>query len=216
MFSTSVQSPHQIGRALAAVPASTRPGRRPNQSHTLEEAYEMRLLAQVVRCEDQSAFEEIYANHHAAVMRVARHVCRDAGGAEEIVQQTFTALWVRAARLLERSVRLRPWLTTVARNAAIDRLRAEVPVTSIDEVADSPSCAISPEDSAVARDSKAALTAALATLSSEQRTAVELVYTAGLTYAAAADALGEPIGTIKSRVRLAIGHLRVQMQPVAY
>jgi RNA polymerase sigma-70 factor (ECF subfamily) len=131
--------------------------------------------------------------------------------AEEIVQQTFTALWVRAERLVDKSVRLRPWLTTVARNAAIDHLRGERYADPIATVEDIASDAASPLDLALFAESAAELAQAVAELSADQRAAIDAVYVQGLTYVAAAAALGEPVGTIKSRVRLALCRLRTRL-----
>lgn len=211
MFATITPvAPHpRRPRPVAAVTA--RPPRRRITHQTVDEAYEMRLLAEVARWDDQRAFEEIYARHSAAVMRVARRVCRDARAAEEIVQQTFTALWVRAERLVEKSVRLRPWLTTVARNAAIDHLRGERhadPIATAEEITSDDA---SPLELALFAEAAAELTQAVAELSADQRVAINAVYVEGMTYVAAAEALCEPVGTIKSRVRLALGHLRLRL-----
>jgi RNA polymerase sigma factor (sigma-70 family) len=180
---------------------------------SLAEAYDVKLLAQVARWDDQAAFEELYRRHIEAVTLTAMHVCRNKHVAEEIAQHAFSALWQRAERLAAKAVRLRPWLTTVARNAAIDYLRsASTSVGSLDEAKEQPSSAASPECEALVHESNSQLRAALAVLSPEQRHAVELVYFAGMTYQAAADASGEPLGTIKSRVRLALGHLRSSLR----
>jgi RNA polymerase sigma-70 factor (ECF subfamily) len=211
MFANVTPFAPQAGRS--APPAATKPRRhRFTATQTVDEAYEMRLLAEVARWDDQAAFEEIYDRHHAAVGRVALQICCDAASAEDIVQQTFTALWIRAERLVDKSVRLRPWLTTVARNAAIDHLRGHQPAHAIALAIDVPSSAPTPERAALAQDAKAELTRAIATLPAGQRAAVQLVYLADMTYAAAAQTLGEPIGTIKSRVRLALGHLRERLE----
>ena len=69
-----------------------------------------------------------------------------------------------------------------------------------------------PEEAALAAADDAEFAAVLATLSAQQRAAVELIFGAGLTYAAAAEMLGEPIGTLKSRVHLAVGHLRARLE----
>jgi RNA polymerase sigma-70 factor (ECF subfamily) len=119
---------------------------------------------------------------------------------------------VRAERLVEKSIRLRPWLTTVARNAAIDSLRSDRATDSVAPIAAVPSDELTPEGAAIAADAKTELTAALAALSAQQRAAIELVYFADLTYAAAAEKLGEPVGTIKSRVHLAMSHLRARLE----
>jgi RNA polymerase sigma factor (sigma-70 family) len=176
---------------------------------SLAEAYDVKLLAQVSRWDDQAAFEELYRRHIDAVTATALHVCRNKHVAEEIAQHAFSALWLRAERLAAKTVRLRPWLTTVARNAAIDHLRSgTASIGSLDEAKEQPAIAPGPECEAIANESSSELLAAIAILSPEQRHALELVYFAGMTYQAAADASGEPLGTIKSRVRLALGHLR--------
>lgn len=179
---------------------------------SLAEAYDVKLLGQIARWDDQAAFEELYRRHVDAVMVTAMHVCRNKHIAEEIAQHAFSALWQRAERLAAKGVRLRPWLTTVARNAAIDYLRsASASVASLDEAKEQPSSAPSPESEALVRESSREVRAAVAELSPEQRHAIELVYFAGMTYQAAAEASGEPLGTIKSRVRLALAHLRSRL-----
>jgi RNA polymerase sigma factor (sigma-70 family) len=215
MLSTMPPLELRADGARRAALARVRPQRRFTSVQAIDEAYELRLLGEVARWNDESAFEQIYARHRAAVAHVAMLVCRDAGTVEEIVQHTFTALWVRAGRLLDKSVRLRPWLTTVARNAAIDRLRAERSTGSMSDVPDPASAEPSPEGAALGAEAKAALAQAIALLSNEQRAAIELIYLREMTYQAAADALCEPIGTIKSRVRLALGHLRTRLAPGA-
>jgi RNA polymerase sigma factor (sigma-70 family) len=214
MFSLTT-SPATYADDTHVQPAEPRPRRRLTATPNLDEAYEMRLLAEVARWDDQAAFEELYALHAAAVKRVALQICRNAGIADEIVQHTFTALWVRAERLIYKSVRLRPWLTTVARNAAIDHIRGERPGDSIEAAERIAASDPRPDDAVLQTEAHAELAAALATLSANQRAAVELVYFAGATYEAAAATLGEPVGTIKSRVRLALGHLRTRLTPVA-
>jgi RNA polymerase sigma factor (sigma-70 family) len=198
---------------LAAMPAS-RPQRvSPPAAASLAEAYDAKLLGQVARWDDQAAFEELYRRHIDAVTLTAMHVCRNKHAAEEIAQHAFSALWLRAERLASKTVRLRPWLTTVARNAAIDHLRsASSSIGSLDEAKEQPANAPGPECEALQRESSREVRAAVAGLSPEQRTAIELVYFAGLTYQAAAAATGEPLGTIKSRVRLALGHLRSHLR----
>jgi RNA polymerase sigma-70 factor (ECF subfamily) len=212
MFSSTSSSagradlaPHELAQARA-------PRRFPAAPDT-EEAHELHLLAQVACWNDQAAFEQLYARHEAAVKRVAFGVCRSAQISEEIVQHTFTALWTRAQRLRDKSVRLRPWLTTVARNAAIDYLRGERLADSIEAAEQLASTDLPPDKAVLEKEAHAELAGALAALSDEQRAAVELVFFAGTTYRAAAAALGEPTGTVKSRVRLALGHLRERLAP---
>jgi RNA polymerase sigma factor (sigma-70 family) len=213
MFDTiaSRSSEPSQGRPTAApISRLPRPSLPAAASHA--EAYDARLLAEVARWDDQAAFDELYRRHIDAVTLTAMHVCRNRHVAEEIAQHAFSALWLRAERLASKAVRLRPWLTTVARNAAIDYLRSGSNfVGSLEEAKEQRSSAPDPEHEALARESGRELRGAIAELSAEQRVAVELVYFAGMTYHAAAQATGEPLGTIKSRVRLALGHLRSRL-----
>jgi RNA polymerase sigma-70 factor (ECF subfamily) len=181
-------------------------------AHTIEETCDEALLERVVRWNDHAAFEAIYGRHIGAVKAAAKQVCRNRATVEEIAQHTFTALWQRAERLAAKSVRLRPWLVTVARNAAIDYVRSGCAAAApLAEAADLPSREIGPEPALLEAESHDALHAGLAALSSQQRDVIELVYFQGLTYQAVADATGEPLGTVKSRVRLALKHLRGHM-----
>ncbi len=208
MFSPTSPLAPKTAPARSSTAAKQRSVRRFNPAQTIDEAYEMRLLAEVARWDDQAAFEELHGRHRSAVVSAALQICRDCDAAEDVAQQTFTALWVRADRLVAKSLRLRPWLTTVARNAAIDHVRAQRAAASLDDAQHLPSGQFSPEDVATAEDERTRLTAAVAALSPDQRAAVECVYFAGMTYEATAVALGAPAGTIKSRVRLGVAHLR--------
>ncbi|MGD0472800.1 MAG: sigma-70 family RNA polymerase sigma factor [Candidatus Velthaea sp.] len=199
---------------LTALPAARPQGAPPTAgAASAAEAIDAELLERVARWSDQAAFEELYRRHLDAVMLTALHVCRNKHAAEEIAQHAFSALWFRAERLAAKAVRLRPWLTTVARNAAIDQLRASASsVASLDEAQEQASSAPTPESEALLNDSSRAVRSAVASLSPAQRSVVELVYFAGMTYAAVAEATGEPLGTVKSRVRLALGHLRSHLR----
>lgn len=179
---------------------------------SLEEAYDAGLLAELARWGDEAAFERIYLRHIETVKTVAMQVCHSTTIAEEVAQHAFMALWQRAEHLASRSVRLRPWLTTVARNAAIDYLRSGC--AAVLPLADAPERVaegLGPEGSALAGESSEELCRALATLSAEQREVIELVYFQEMTFQAVSEATGEPLGTVKSRVRLALKHLRARM-----
>jgi RNA polymerase sigma-70 factor (ECF subfamily) len=177
------------------------------------EASDEALLEAVARWSDHTAFEAIYTRHAGSVKAAAKQVCRNRTAVEEIAQHTFMALWQRAERLAAKSVRLRPWLVTVARNAAIDYVRsAHAATVPLSEAADRPSHEVEPERALLEGETRDTLQRGLAALSPQQRDAIELVYFAGLTYQAVADATGEPLGTVKSRVRLALKHLRSHLR----
>lgn len=174
------------------------------------EALDCSLIERIARQRDQRAFEQLYARHAAAVTSVAFHITHDRGAAEDIAQQVFLSLWQRADRLVAKTIRVRSWLTTVARNAAIDHLRASEPMLELDHaiVADEASDPVAAALSAIDAE---ALRAAVATLPEAQRRVVELICFDGCTCSEAASATGAPVGTIKSRLRLAVQHLRVAL-----
>lgn len=156
------------------------------------------------------AFEELYRRHAQAVSSIANHVCRDTHTAEEITQSTFLSLWTRAQALVGRPDGIRSWLVTVARNAALDRLRRQAvrPPVATGDVRDAASHEFDPSVWALEGERRRDIRSALAALSEEQRVVIELAFFAGLTQTEIAGVLNEPLGTVKSRVRLAMRHLR--------
>jgi len=177
-----------------------------------DESHDAALLA-AVALGDAAAFEEVYLRHVRAVTAAAQRICVSASVAEEIAQRTFTKLWERAGRLASKSVRLRPWLCTVARNAAIDHLRSEnafVPLTAENADVFVSAC---PQDEAVMNALVADLGPALAALPVRQRGVIELHYFGGLSFPAIARQTGEPLETIKSRARLGLERLRRVLAP---
>lgn len=166
------------------------------------------LMARIARGE-QPALAELYDRHGRIAFALAVRMVGESGAAEEIVQEAFLSVWRRAATYQPERAGVRGWLMTIVRNRAIDVLRARQsrPVTT--PIDDLPVVAQDdPERAALASLSAAAVRAALATLSIEQRTAVELAYFAGLPYPVIAQRTGVPLGTVKSRLRLALERLR--------
>lgn len=160
------------------------------------------------------AFEELYRRHAVAVTAVASRTARDRGCADEAAQSAFLALWRRAAGLELHAASLRPWLLTVARNAAIDsvrRLRTTEPLDAATGAAD----ARRPEDIVMQREAERDVYAALAALDDVQREVVELAFFGGLSQTRIAALTGAPLGTVKGRVRLAMRHLRALLAPPA-
>jgi RNA polymerase sigma-70 factor, ECF subfamily len=178
-----------------------------------EEERDAQLVAQVARWRDREAFDSLYARHINAVLKSAMHVCANRAAAQDIAQHTFLALWERADHLADKQVRVRPWLTTVARNAAIDAWRRLRDANSVplDEVPELRETSGGPEEFVLDRESSAQLHQALSTLSAKQRQAVYLIYFRKLTYREAASVSGLAPGTLKSRIRLALANLRRTM-----
>jgi RNA polymerase sigma-70 factor (ECF subfamily) len=159
--------------------------------------------------QDDAALAELYDRHGRTAYALAYRVLLDREAAEEAVQEAFLAVWRRAATYQPERGSVRTWLLTVVRNRAIDALRAREARPRTTAVDDLPLAAPDdPEQAALRRVDGSRVRRAVATLPADQRTAVELAYFAGLSYPEIATRTGVPLGTVKSRLRLALGRLR--------
>lgn len=129
--------------------------------------------------------------------------------AEDVVQEAFLALWRQAARL-DPSRSVRSYLLTIVHNKAVDRLRhrSRRPEVGLDREAPMAREAADPVEFAEALENRELVRRALSELPEEQRSAVEMAYFGGLTASEVADRLRVPVGTVKSRLRLALMHMR--------
>jgi len=178
-----------------------------------------------------AALAELYDRHAASVYRVAVSVARDRSVAEEVVQETFLALWNRADIYDAGRGSLVSWLSTIARNRALDRVRAVArrpPAAPLSRLsADQPDPAatidwlvasghllgggapdLEPEDVVAAREANSVLANALTGLTAVERLPIVLAYRDGLTQFEIAARLGWPLGTVKTRSRRALRRLR--------
>jgi RNA polymerase sigma-70 factor, ECF subfamily len=160
---------------------------------------------------DPSAFERAYREHRAAAFAAAVHVLRDAAAAEEVVQDAFMHLWTRPTAFDPRRGSLRSYVTMLARSRAIDRWRTQaVQETTVERL----KAALGGEgegsaaERAIERDRAARVVSVLDRLPAPQREAVLLAFGGGLTMSEIAAAVGVPLGTAKSRVRLGLLKLR--------
>lgn len=167
-----------------------------------------------------SALGEFYDRHAGVVYALAVRILKETAEAEEVVQDVFVQVWRHAKTYDVSRASARGWLLMMTRSRAIDRIRARQarpgtgPATSdaapLSRLADS-----RPGQDAVLidRESIARLEAALEDLPGPMRTALDLAYYEGLTQSAIADRLGEPLGTIKTRMRTALIRLRAALRP---
>jgi RNA polymerase sigma-70 factor, ECF subfamily len=183
------------------------------------------------------ALERLYDRHSGAVFAAAMHTSRDEWLATEVVQETFLMLWDHAERFDPERGELRSWLMTIARNRSIDRLRAAArhhrattfsalarpaePMHPIDEwlagtgdLIAAGSAEPLPEVAVTDNETRASIDAAIAGLDPVERRVIVLAYDKGLTQSEIAESLGWPIGTVKTRTRRALRHLREQMTPL--
>jgi RNA polymerase sigma-70 factor (ECF subfamily) len=179
----------------------------------------------------QDALAIVYDRHVDAIYATANRLTSDRQVAEEVVQETFLALWNRAELFDATQGSLAAWLHTIARNRTVDRLRAagrrpSLVTLSAVGAADEPDAAaldrlvttgsviggaamgLGPEGELAATELRQVLRDALAELPDSERTAITLAYREDLTQTEIAERLGWPLGTVKTRTRRALLRLR--------
>ncbi len=143
-------------------------------------------------------------------MGLAGRIVGDADTAEEVVQDVFTRLWKKAAAYDETQAAVATWIMRIARNRAIDELRRRGARPAAEALEDeSPDgAAPAPEELAEASLRRGRVREALASLPEKQRKVITLAFFGGRTHVEIAAALGEPLGTVKTRIRAAMQALR--------
>ena len=169
------------------------------------------LIRRVVQ-RDETALATLYDRYSRLVYSVAKRVLADSSVAEEVVQDIFYQLWRNASTLDSARGTLAGWLLVSARNRAIDRVRRRH-VTDVELAADTPSRSPNLETAASQTQMMAQVSKFMGDLPSAQRTALEMAYFEGLTHSEIAERTGEPLGTIKTRLRLAIDSLKKGLRP---
>ena len=163
---------------------------------------------------DERALGDLYDRWHSLVTSVVLRILNQRDDVEDVVEEAFWQAWRQAARYEASRGSVQTWLLTIARSRALDRVRAlkrlrEEPLENekgevvIQQVADG-----DPGLDAEAVERRAIIVAALAELPAEQREALELGYFGGLSQSEIAERTGQPLGTIKTRMRLAMQKLR--------
>ena len=155
---------------------------------------------------DVSAFEQLYDRHSRLVYSVVLRILQQAGTAEEVVQDVFLQLWRNAAQYDRSRGPFVPWLLTLARNRALDtlRLKSERQRRREDQTEKLPPVTVSAPEYEKTLDEKRAaekVRALMGELIPQQKKAIELAYFEGLSHTEIAEALKEPLGTVKSWIR---------------
>lgn len=175
------------------------------------------LLTQRVARGDEEALGHLYDRFGQAVYSLCLRIVRDSATAEELTQEVFVRLWRSAASFDAQRGRLSTWLLRIAHNLALNEIRRRQsrPVTAPDADWEAESATLAdtsaesdPAQLAALRERAMAVRAALAKLPEAQRVAIELAFFGGLSQAEVAAALGDPLGTVKSRIRVGLQRLR--------
>lgn len=161
------------------------------------------------------ALDELYQRYHRLIFSLAVNIISDRATAEEITLDVFTRVWEKAETYRPDLAQVSTWLTSITRYRAIDLLRrrdsrpdyrsvswaevsADIPANPVDN----------PEELTELAIRRQAVQAALAQLPPEQREVLALAYFKGYSHSQIAEALNQPLGTVKTRVRLAMQKLR--------
>jgi len=163
-------------------------------------------LMGAVRSGDESAMATLYDRYSSIVYAVGLRVLGDASAAEDLLQDVFIQLWRKPGLFDANRGNLGAWLAVISRNRAIDCLRKRRPETDIDDVIVS----VEPDMAGNAERSRAMekVRGTLGGMSPAQRSALEMAYFEGLTHTEIAARTGEPLGTIKTRIRAGLTALR--------
>jgi RNA polymerase sigma-70 factor (ECF subfamily) len=159
---------------------------------------------------DRAALRTVYQRVAPRAMAVAMRILKDRAEAEDVVQETFVELWKRAARFDAERGTVNAWLVTMTRSRALDRLRArQSSARAVAGASNEPDAGLTQFSTETADDrrDRVRVAEALESLPTEQRQVIELAYFEGLTQSEIATRTGEPLGTVKTRVRLAMSKL---------
>jgi len=166
-------------------------------------------LVLALRHREKIAVEALYDMYSASLFGVISRIINDTPVAEDVLQETFVKIWNSFTSYSSEKGRLFTWMVNIARNLAIDKIRSkdfknqnknqelEINVTFIDE-----------QRNTVYKPELLGIKELVETLKPEQKSILDLVYFKGYTHVEAADELGVPLGTIKTRLRMAIVQLR--------
>jgi RNA polymerase sigma-70 factor (ECF subfamily) len=185
---------------------------------------DLRLL-QRIAIRDEAALAEFYDRHSRLAYSVIMRILRNPPDAEEVLQETFVRVWSRADTYDALLGSPAAWVIRIARNRAIDllrarRARADIAVERAAHAGDDaprsvePSTGDTPETALEGRTMAAVVRTALAILTPTQRELIEAAFFEGYTHAELADRFGVPLGTVKTRIRTGLAALRGRLEQV--
>jgi len=168
------------------------------------------VLLGLVQKGDEQAMASIFDRYSKVVYSVALRVLRDPAGAEDVLQEIFMQIWRNPDSFIATRGRLGGWLAVVSRNRSIDALRRRRPTDNIDDMPLASSYNLANEAELHSLMEKAR--AAIQLLPVEQRKTLEMAFFDGLTHSEIAEMTGDPLGTVKTRIRSALLTVRKAFQ----
>jgi RNA polymerase sigma-70 factor, ECF subfamily len=166
---------------------------------------DMGLLTRI-QSGDQEAMSALFDRYGTMVYSVALRVLKDAGEAEDVMQEIFVQVWKNPGAFVSGKGSLGGWLVVVARNRSIDMIRRRRPTEQVELFA-------LPSSTNLAREAErnsllGKIRGVMVSLPEEQRKSVELAFFEGLSHSEIAEKTGDPLGTVKTRIRLALTTIR--------
>ena len=165
-----------------------------------------------IRGGDVAALAALYDGHSALVYRLALRIVRDTAEAEDVVQETFLQLWRQASAFDPARASVAGWLLMITRSRALDRVRRRTVRARSEQSSgrhrSSPPASLPADGVMIRRQEGREVRRELDALPGAQRVPLELSFYEGLTHTQIADVLRQPLGTVKSRIRLALHKIR--------
>ena len=194
--------------AIAVIGSGTRRARVTVMPRDLAHLSDEAVVALVARS-DETALAELYDRFGRLAYGLARRVLRDDALAEDAVQDAFMSVWRTATRFVPERSKASTWLLTLVHRRAVDLVRREERrrTEALDDSYEEADEARTDEEVWL-RFERERVQEALRALPDQQREAIELAYYGGFTQTELADRLGQPVGTIKSRMFAGLGRLR--------
>jgi RNA polymerase sigma-70 factor (ECF subfamily) len=180
------------------------------QPSTGDDASDASLLARI-QAGDERAMASLYDRYSRVVYSVALRVLRDPAASEDVLQEVFMQIWRNPSSFIAARGSLGGWLSIVARNRSIDTLRRKRPSVDVDDVALASPFNLA--DEAERNTLMERARAVIVQLPREQRKTLEMAFFDGLTHSEIAEITGDPLGTVKTRIRSALLTLRKAFQP---
>jgi RNA polymerase sigma-70 factor (ECF subfamily) len=183
---------------------------RPSPDLARATAAQDELLLERVRARDQKAMADLFDRYGSMVYSVALRVLRDPGHAEDVMQDIFFQFWENPRAFVPSRGSLGAWLLVVARNRAIDTLRRRKPSDPVEDV-------VLPAKTNLASEAECSVMmekvrGVMGGLPSDQQKSLQLAFFEGLTHSEIAAQTGDPLGTVKTRIRTALISVRKAIQ----
>jgi RNA polymerase sigma-70 factor (ECF subfamily) len=172
-------------------------------------ATDISALISRVALRDRAAFEQLYAATSAKLFGICLRVMKDRTDAEDVLQEVYIKIWHNAGKFKVSSYSPMTWLIAVARNHAIDKLRARRPeAVELSEVYDAADLGPTPEQAVLRGSEVERLRACLEQLSAARAEAIRAAYIEGYSYQELADRLRQPLNTVRTWLRRSLISLR--------